>query len=248
VGAVRAGRIRPLLLVAALMVVAAALAAFVPAHAHVDLALVTDTAEVEMPDVTGQTRQEAATALKDIGLEPAAYGGTGSPLDRVESQAPTGGLPVLVGSTVKIFLGPPQPESSTPAPETPTPATETPTSPSVSPTRATTGPTTRSAPPSRTPSPMPSGSRGVALPAWLVPALLTVIAVLGGAWLTARGVRARRERRWVAEHVRASASPGQVTETTSDQPGASPTHSIRARPHPAVVDEQVEIDPQDGDP
>jgi hypothetical protein len=242
VGAVRAGRIRPVLLIGVLVALTAVLNVPVSAHADVGLALVTNTAEVEMPDVTGLTRVDAEADLTEIGLQPAAYGGTGSSLDRVESQAPTGGLPVPVGSTVKIFLGPPETES-------PTPPTQTPTSPSVSPTRATTGPTTASTSPAQTPSPTPpGGSGGEPLPGWLPPGLLVVVAVLGGAWLTARGVRARRERRWVAEHVRASGTPGEVTETIRDQPGASPTHSIRAVPHPAVVDEQVEIDQQGGDP
>jgi hypothetical protein len=256
VGAVTARRFRPGVIVALLVVATCVLTVPVAAHGDVGLALVTSTAEVEMPDVTGLTRAQAEASLTDIGLEPDVRGSTGSDQEVVVLQVPTGGFRLPVGSRVKIILGPPEASSPSVTPTATT--TEPPASPAAGPTERATpprGPTATTATPATptdtAPATIPTtptrGERG-AVPDWLLPGLLGVVAVLGGAWLTARGVRARRERRWVAEHVRASPRPGEVTETTSDQPGVSPTHSIRALPHPAAVDEQVEIDRQDGGP
>jgi serine/threonine-protein kinase len=70
----------------------------------------TDVAQVEVPDVVGQSRSEAVAALRELGLEPrvtlvtsSARGGT------VVAQSPFGGAEIAEGGRVRLDVAKPSP-------------------------------------------------------------------------------------------------------------------------------------------
>nr|MBA3689007.1 PASTA domain-containing protein [Chloroflexota bacterium] len=94
------------------------------------------TEQVPVPNVTGQTRQEAIDTLRSKGLEPGQV--TSAPSDRpageVISTNPSAGVPVGVGSQVDLVLsqGPTPSPSPSPTPQptpSPTPVPPPPTPP-----------------------------------------------------------------------------------------------------------------------
>ncbi|MGZ6256586.1 MAG: PASTA domain-containing protein, partial [Candidatus Limnocylindria bacterium] len=98
---------------------------------HIKVWVSSGTEQVPVPNVVGQTRQEAIDTLRSKGLEPGQV--TSEPSDRpageVISTNPSAGVPVGVGSQVDlvISLGPTPSPSPSPVPPTPTPIPPTPT-------------------------------------------------------------------------------------------------------------------------
>jgi beta-lactam-binding protein with PASTA domain len=212
----------------------------------VNVTMVVPTPLVTVPDLRGRTRSEAAALLEPLGLHLLVSSGAG----RVRTQRPAAGDQVPTDSTVEVTLRAVPPPvlvtvpdlrrrsladaraavaaaglvlraggatTGTVATQTPAPGTRAPRGSVVAVTMAAAA----AVPPSRS---------------W-VPAAVALAAVLVAVTVAAtaiRGLRRRRQRRWVREHVRvvAGSSPGGAAAGQVDEVGPGPTRSVGLQPHP----------------